>query len=53
MTHRCYAAWLFVGWKLTCTFFRGGRFWAFCGGFLGKTGGKTWFFDGEFVVDLW
>jgi hypothetical protein len=25
----------------------------FLQGVLGKTGGKTWFFDGEFVVDLW
>jgi hypothetical protein len=25
----------------------------FCWGFWQKTGGRTWFFDGEFVVDRW
>jgi hypothetical protein len=25
----------------------------FLQGVLGKTGGRTWFFDGEFVVGLW
>ena len=25
----------------------------FCRGFLKKTGGWTWFFDGEFVVEAW
>jgi hypothetical protein len=31
-------------------FFRG-KFFVFLQGFLGKTGGRVWFFDGEFVVD--
>jgi len=26
---------------------------AFLQGFFEKTGGKTWFFDGEFVVESW
>jgi hypothetical protein len=26
---------------------------AFLLGFLAKTGCRTWFFDGEFVVDCW
>jgi hypothetical protein len=33
-------------------FFLGGVF-VFLQGVLGKTGGGTWFFDGEFVVGLW
>jgi hypothetical protein len=31
-------------------FFLGGAF-VFLQGVLGKTAGRTWFFDGEFVVD--
>jgi hypothetical protein len=32
-------------------FWRGGE--AFLLGFSGKVGCRTWFFDGEFVVDRW
>jgi hypothetical protein len=28
-------------------------FFAFLQGVLAKTGGRTWFFDGEFVVESW
>jgi hypothetical protein len=33
-------------------FFFGGDFRVFAGGFE-KTGGRTWFFGGEFVVESW
>ena len=33
-------------------FFLGGV-WVFLQGVLGKVGGRSWFFDGEFVVNSW
>jgi hypothetical protein len=46
--------WLFArNYRLTETdFFRHGGL-LFLQGFLQKCGGRSWFFDGEFVVERW
>jgi hypothetical protein len=42
-----------LGWLHIFGNFFGGETLPFLQGFLGKTGGRTWFFDGEFVVECW